>query len=65
MQRDPLREDSEAWQRVLASGGSVAPELDEWVKAVAVMLEEETPGVVDGEAAAPELNVEPAESTSP
>jgi hypothetical protein len=30
--RNPLREDSEAWARVLASGGSIPTEMKEWVE---------------------------------
>ena len=33
VQRTPLREDSEAWARVVASGGSIPAEMKEWVEA--------------------------------
>jgi hypothetical protein len=35
--RKPLREESDAWQRVVASGGSVPPELKEWVEAAGAL----------------------------
>ena len=36
--REPLREGSDAWERVLASGGSIPPEMKEWVEAANVAV---------------------------
>lgn len=49
IQRNPIREKTDAWQRVLAAGDNadVPPELEEWVKAAVAFAAIEEDGAAE------------------